>query len=133
MKITIDQKYTTVNMYKVIREKLPEIRKNKSMFEDMLIYLQGIRELEGWDLHSVKAEIRSIEIFGTFTPAVRVEAILEGICSNGVGEHCNDYIARVSVYGELTDEYTYFKWQEANEDGTPAAASIRAKIYLADI
>jgi hypothetical protein len=133
MKITIDQKYTTVNLYKVIREKLPEIRKNKSMFEDMLIYLQGIRELEGWELHSCRAEIREIEIFGTFFPTMRAEAILEGVCSNGAGERCKDYIARVSIYGELTDEYTYFKWQEANEDGTPAAASISAKMYLADI
>jgi hypothetical protein len=58
---------------------------------------------------------------------------LDGICSNGDGERCKDYIARVSVYGELTDEYTYFKWREANEYGIPAAASISAKIYLADI
>ena len=131
MKISIDKKFITVGLFEELKAKLPEIRKNKAMFEDMQTCISGIRDLGKWEAYSCKAEIREIEIFGTFTATIRVKAILSGLATKG-GD-AMDYIATANIYGEFTDDYTYFKWSETAPDGSPAKSAYSVQVYIADL
>jgi hypothetical protein len=127
MKITIDKKYTSVENYEKFKSTVAEMRKNPNMFEDMETTIKGLQRIDKFEVSIAKVKIENIQLFGFFDD---VEFCSE-VEASGMTWHngkYGEYIAKLRIYGKITDNGQYFEWAKSNEIGAPEV--MNTKIFV---
>ena len=111
MEFKIDKKHTTVAMFGKVSEIVKKFRKNKAIFDDMETCISGIEMIHGCSIFGKRVSLESIELFA-------VTAEVTGWCHHE--DKVRDFIAKLRIYGGITDNGDYFMWSESEENGAPA-------------
>ena len=132
MKFIINKRFTSVEAYEAMPELLKKFKANKAIFDDMKTCISGITRLEGREIFGVYSdgvELKSIEFYGLTGGRVSftLYAQIRGWLSTK-DERVRDFIAELSVYGEVTDNGEYFAWDECDATGIPT--KLRSKVYI---
>lgn len=130
MKITISKRFTSVELYKSLVPVVKNLKTNKAFFEDMQTCITGIEYINGRSIFGMcknSVELKSLELYGiTDQASFTLHVQVYGWCH--ADEKVRDFIADLSIYGKLTDDGTYFEWDEASPTGAPL--KMHAKMYL---
>jgi hypothetical protein len=130
MKITVSKKHTTVAEFGRIAELAKKIRKNPVFLDDMKTCVQGIDVIGSKILFGVNAELIELELYGLtdISTQFTLKALLCGWTSHG--EENPEFMARLNIYGEITDDGEYFKFDEVDETGAPTKFTARMFIEI---
>ena len=119
MEIKIDKKHTTVAMFGKVSEIVKKFRKNKAVLDDMETCVSGIETIYGCSVYGTRVSLESIELFAV-TDMIQfcLKAEVCGWCHHE--GKVRDFIAKLRIYGEITDNGDYFMWSKSEENGAPA-------------
>jgi hypothetical protein len=132
MKFTVNKGLTSVEVYEKMPEILKKFKANKAILDDIKTCVAGITHLEGRNIYGVwkdDVELREIEFYGL--TAGRISFTLYAQIAGWLSlpdERVRDFIANLSIFGEITDDGEYFKFDEATSTGAPA--SFNTKLYI---
>lgn len=127
MEFKIDKKSTTVAMFGEVAEIVRKLRKNGAVQEDMKTCIAGIDKISGHLLFGKVVKLDGIELFAV-TEKVQfcLKAEVTGwLCRD---EKVREFIAKLRIYGEITDNGEYFAWDQSKENGAPA--DFNARLYI---
>lgn len=124
MDFSINKEHTTITNYGNFRALLKKIRSNRAMLEDMKVCLQGIQKLRGEYLYAPEVKLLKLELLGItdeaqFCLSAEVEGWMAG------EERVKNIIAKLRIWGTITDGGEYFQWDKTEENGAPAEFNVR--------
>lgn len=127
MKITIDKKYTSVENYEKFKATIAEMRKNSNIFEDMETTIKGLQRIDKFEVSIDKVKIENIQLFGFFDE-VEFCSEVEVYGMTWYNRQYGQYIAKLRIYGKITDNGQYFEWAKSDEIGAPEVMS--AQVFV---